>query len=217
MFKYSCFISYTTREAEVVVIKSVIDRIIDRLRAEGFVVPDPLYDHLSPPFYDYASLPPQRRSALELKRELADAISASACVISFVSPGYVESPWCQFEWKVGYDIELRERFPLTFAVVWKPLSDDDWRMLRSLGFPRLPPCVRSNPLRPSSAVRHPRVFAFEAWERDWPDPAISCAVRFIRNRTSLRCDRPTPELQLRRGAWLLSRSSWMPGAFGDDR
>lgn len=114
-YKYHCFISYTTREDEIRIIKPFIDDYTRRLHAEGY---------LTTIFYDGYKIPevPNRPDDL-LAKILADAIYDAAFVVAFVSPGYTGSEWCRFELDTALREHRQRGAPATCAsclpILWK--------------------------------------------------------------------------------------------------
>jgi len=117
--KYHCFISYTTREAEVRAIKPFVDRFVDELDTRGLIVAPFFYDHLCLDNRDYPSS--------ELCHALATGVAESVCMISFVSSGYLSSPWCLYEWGTMDGIQMLRgpRFSAVLPIVWKPLNKSE--------------------------------------------------------------------------------------------
>jgi hypothetical protein len=80
------FMSYSTRDDEVKIIKPFVDHYVHELRR---------YVAYIPIFYDGFYIPHGHQ---DLRRYLAQAIYDSDFTTAFVSPGYVSSAWCLFEW-----------------------------------------------------------------------------------------------------------------------
>jgi hypothetical protein len=116
-YEYNAFISYTTREEEVRQIKPFIDAFVDRLKRSGVTV--------CPVFYDGWHMERRRYERAELVHRLGDGISGSAFTIAFVSPGYVASEWCQFEWRTTVDVHSKRDTPALdysiLPILWKTL------------------------------------------------------------------------------------------------
>src|SRR5258708_10150335 len=94
--RFHAFMSYTTREEEVREIKPVVDRFLnDYLRPSiQAALGEP------PIFYDgwyLRNAPNAIRNEYSLQRALRFAIEESEMLLAFVSPLYVQSPWCMFE------------------------------------------------------------------------------------------------------------------------
>ena len=86
--EYCSFLSYSTRDDEVRLIKPFVDRYLDGIRDRIKYIPV---------YYDYFFMPGGHR---DLCHALGRAIRASDFTTAFLSPGYDSSPWCGFEW--GY-------------------------------------------------------------------------------------------------------------------
>jgi hypothetical protein len=121
-FRYHCFISYTTREREVQRIKPIIDRYCDTLKSRGVRV--------CPAYYDGWYLERHRYDPDELARLLRDAIANSAFTVSFLSPSYLWSHWCRFEWATTQDVHSRRPSPAPaksiLPLCWKRLAFYDF-------------------------------------------------------------------------------------------
>ena len=90
--RWIVFVSYTTREPEVRVLKPLVYAYLDELRLS---IPD--LEVWSPIYYDALYLTGQL-SEDQLREELNDGIEKSSFMAAFISPGYVGSRWCSFEW-----------------------------------------------------------------------------------------------------------------------
>jgi TIR domain len=104
------FLSYTSREQEVSALQPVMDAYCDILlkwgRTRGIDI-----------FYDHSSIAQDRSySDRELFTILGDAIRRSHLLVSFLSPAYISSRWCQFEFKTKFGIAPRQ----IHKVYWKP-------------------------------------------------------------------------------------------------
>lgn len=71
-------------------IQPFVDDFLKELRSQGMTTAPIFYDHLQKERRPY--------SGRALRRTLVEAIHCSACMVSFVSPGYLSSSWCVFEW-----------------------------------------------------------------------------------------------------------------------
>lgn len=89
-YDHHCFLSYTTREDEIRPIKRFIDRFIGELQAFGV-----RHSHV---WYDGFYLRDGRYDGAELERALSEGVAGSAFTVSFISPGYLTSGWCFYEW-----------------------------------------------------------------------------------------------------------------------
>jgi len=126
---YHFFVSYTKRENEVQEVYPLIMEFVEELKAAGFTA--------APLFFDLYRIGFNKYYEAELKDELKNAIANSVCMISFVSPGYIESDWCIFEWKT---IEMEKEYPLILPLIWK---DIDWKEAEfKLNLYRLPESKR---------------------------------------------------------------------------
>lgn len=89
------FVSYTTREQEVALVKPMVDRFLN-----GFLRRRIERDLGEPPgFYDGYSLyrPGAGLSDAELRSAIRFAVEESEVLVAFVSPEYPGSYWCRFE------------------------------------------------------------------------------------------------------------------------
>jgi hypothetical protein len=112
---YHCFISYTTREEEVRLIQPFVDKFLHVLRAQQILVAPFFYDHL---ILENRNYPPH-----ELREKLLQGIVESICEVSFVSEGYLSSPWCIFEWATMDGVQLYRgpKFSAILPIIWKSL------------------------------------------------------------------------------------------------
>jgi hypothetical protein len=104
------FLSYTRREEEVSVLQPVTDAYCDLLvrwaRTRGVEV-----------FYDRSSIPQDvTYSDGQLNEILGCAVRRSHLLVSFLSPEYIGSPWCRFEFETKWSTSHRE----IHKVYWKP-------------------------------------------------------------------------------------------------
>ncbi|MET0648262.1 MAG: toll/interleukin-1 receptor domain-containing protein [Pyrinomonadaceae bacterium] len=108
MQRFTVFLSYTSREDEVKTVQPLVDAYCNDLlvwaRTRGVEI-----------FYDHFSLPPKQRSDTELKATLAAHIRASQFFTAFLSPSYVESRWCCFEWREAA-FEVKPTHPIYWKV-----------------------------------------------------------------------------------------------------
>ncbi len=110
------FISYSTRDDEIGIIKPIIDEYCEALRSRVPYVPV---------FFDRFYIPDGHSDLLHY---LEDAIHQSDFTTSFLSPGYASSAWCGFEWWESYRISLSHRCPKCGShpmlhVLWKEFDD----------------------------------------------------------------------------------------------
>jgi hypothetical protein len=121
-YSHHAFVSYTTREDEVQEVKPWIDALGNRLVKLGIT--------FHPIYYDGWYLERVRRSPTELGAILAHAIGNCAFTISFLSPGYVKSPWCRYEWQATRALHTRRSEPAPeysiFPIVWKQIPTRSW-------------------------------------------------------------------------------------------
>lgn len=113
MSRWIAFVSYTTREAEVKAVKPLVDSYIRELERNAIAVAQ-----ISPVFYDCIYIrEPLEDPDLELR--LRKAIEQSHFMAAFLSPGYIQSRWCRYEWNCmtsREDATVRRVLPLH----WKP-------------------------------------------------------------------------------------------------
>ncbi len=115
-FRYHFFVSYTTREQEVRTIKPHVEHFIKELHKRGFK---------SHPFWlDLAEIGNFDGSNEELREELARAIDRCISLIAFVSPGYIKSEFCRFEFRhIGYTSPPHPDLFFRAELVWKTPFD----------------------------------------------------------------------------------------------
>jgi hypothetical protein len=123
-YEYSCFLSYTTREDEVQVVKPFIDDYRDELQREW-----ERYIGVNPRiYYDGWRLPPGLKPDEWLHSQLEKAIRMSAFVVAFVSPGYLTSGWCNWELSVAHEEHTRRGSPALEAsclpILWKDTEQE---------------------------------------------------------------------------------------------
>ena len=115
MKTFHAFVSYTSREEEVRIIQPIVDKYCHELwlwaKERGIHV-----------FYDQFCMEKRRYSEQELTVILGSALARAQFFVGFISPCYVESRWCCFEWRFGPMRDVfSERLHLpTQAVNWKP-------------------------------------------------------------------------------------------------
>lgn len=115
--EYHCFISYTNREDELRELRPLLDELGRAFQALRIV-------H-APFFWDRFELSDSFDTS-ELAAALLRAIDGSACMIAFVSPRYVSSPWCVFEWGAMNGVARRRgpQWPVVRPYVWRPRSHE---------------------------------------------------------------------------------------------
>jgi hypothetical protein len=167
-FRYHFFISYTTREDEIQEVLPTIDTICLELRQLGF-------SFLSPVFFDRLVLDNRKRSNRQIETELTEALRSSICMLAFVSPGYVSSEWCNFEWRIMNKESNMIGYSLIYPIVWKAI-----RATYSEDIPGLYPTVK--------LTGHVRDLEINSRKkqvvRDLANFIISCST--VRNRLQAR-------------------------------
>lgn len=149
------FVSYTSREAEVRQLRPFLDAFLKAL-------PEAAWRRFGI-WYDGVDLPQRRRTDLDLARQLTDAISICDFTTAFVSPLYLGSRWCQFEWVLTEKLHGRQWI---LPLEWKSIS-----YLRH--FARW-----KGPYRVSRCTIHPHRHL------DAVDCAVQAACEFVRARRS---------------------------------
>ena len=104
------FLSYTRREEEVRQFQAVTDvycrLLLDWARTHGVDV-----------FYDRSSIPQDvKYSDSDLEAMIRPAVCRSHLFVSFLSPEYVDSRWCRFEYTTKWEDAPRQ----IHKVYWKP-------------------------------------------------------------------------------------------------
>jgi TIR domain len=93
--QFRFFISYTSREDDIKEFQSFIDEFIEavqnRYLRRTF-------------FYDRISLEQRDRTDNQLSYELEEALNQSGFMIAFISPKYLLSNWCMFEWETAHKL-----------------------------------------------------------------------------------------------------------------
>jgi hypothetical protein len=114
-YEYHSFISYTTREDEVRIIKPFIDEYISILQARGV--------RFCPVFYDGWYLRDRYYDEVTLEAKLREGIVQSAFTTAFLSPGYLTSNWCCYEWGTTEGEHRKRVFPAPgysiLPICWK--------------------------------------------------------------------------------------------------
>lgn len=108
MNRFNVFLSYTTREEEVKKIKPLLDIYCRELWKWA-------QSNRIEIFYDDFTMEKRQYADSELEHILEDAIKKSQMMTAFLSPEYVKSKWCQFEY-----LKTREpKHPPVHAIFWK--------------------------------------------------------------------------------------------------
>lgn len=115
MKRFNAFVSYTTREDENRLVQPLVDRYCRELWQWASVRGVEI-------FYDQFSLPKVTYSDEQLMAVLGEALARTQFFVGFISPCYVESRWCCFEWRFGpmREIFARSLALPTQAINWKP-------------------------------------------------------------------------------------------------
>ncbi len=107
------FLSYTSREEETRQLRPLLDQYCLDLMRWGA-------SHGIDIFYDRLSLQPKHYEDDDLRNILSSRIRRSHLMTAFVSPEYVTSQWCQFEWEESRNPDK----PALHCIYWKPFSRD---------------------------------------------------------------------------------------------
>lgn len=113
-FKHHCFLSYTHRDPDTSQLQGPLADFAKGLQRKGFSVHKWAW-------VDFDRLGRGNFTDSALARALQTGIDESVAVIAFVSPKYVTSPWCQFEWMYR-DRDSGRRAPRR-SVVWKDIGN----------------------------------------------------------------------------------------------
>ena len=118
MIRYHCFISYTNRESELHELRPLLDAIGNAFRSFGVIE--------APFFWDRFNIDAQCGTS-ELATKLLNAIHESVCMIALVSPSYVSSPWCIFEWgsMAGIHLNRGPKWPAIRPYIWRRIDSAD--------------------------------------------------------------------------------------------
>lgn len=112
-FKYHFFVSYTARENETAYIKQLILEYTQGLKILGF--------NAWPFWFDLTHLGVWRGTDTSLKCELAKAIDNCITMVSFVSPKYLNSNYCAYEWEhMRWTSPVNQ--PFCVPIVWKEIN-----------------------------------------------------------------------------------------------
>jgi len=156
--RFHVFMSYTTREDEVQIVKPIVDRFLNHVL--GPIIEQTLGE--PPAFYDgYFLYNPSgaKYASLTLERAIRFGIEESEVLVAFVSPHYFGSQWCIFEWTTMASKKLRPWFDLCRRPPIQELRDQRATSRK----PRPWECVRARvmmslwrwrnePLRPGGAI-----------------------------------------------------------------
>jgi TIR domain len=112
-FKYHFFVSYSAREPETAYLKEVISDYVDGLKQLGYLA--------WPFWFDLHEIGLWRGTAAALRNELAKSIDESIAMVSFISPGYLESDFCSFEWEYMRRTSPHAR-TFQIPIVWKAIT-----------------------------------------------------------------------------------------------
>lgn len=118
-FSFHFFVSYTTREDEVKALLPTLEHFARELKARGFE------GHI-PFWFDRIAIGKFEGSDDELRCTLAHGINHCTAMIGFISPGYIESHLCKFEW-AHMARSTPPMAPLSFQlpIIWKSLDHKD--------------------------------------------------------------------------------------------
>ena len=109
--RFHVFVSHTTHEEEVRIIKPIVDRFLNNILRP--IIEQKLGE--PPVFYDGYSLYNPSRSWMlneDLEMAIRFAIEESEVLMAFVSPEYHASRWCRLEYETMSRKELRPWFDL---------------------------------------------------------------------------------------------------------
>jgi hypothetical protein len=116
-------VSYTSREDEIRQLKPILDQYIGALQGIGVRV--------CPVYYDGWYLRDRSYSDAELAGRLREAIGMSAFTVAFLSPGYLDSQWCCFEWMSTREEHAHRAHPAPkysiLPMLWKASSSTAMR------------------------------------------------------------------------------------------
>jgi hypothetical protein len=154
MIKYHCFLSYTNRDKELQELKPLLDCLGGIFRSLGVI--------RAPFFWDRFHIDTPSDSE-ELARSLLAAVRESACMLALVSPSYLSSPWCIFEWgaMAGVSLDRAHRVSLiSYACrsASAPRSLGSWWTAGIVAFPTrtgITRLLRARALATSVRVRSP--------------------------------------------------------------
>jgi hypothetical protein len=113
-FRYHAFLSYTTRTEEIAAVMPVVDATREYLNARGITTAPLFLDR-----FEWGGRIPNNN----LTDSLWSALSQSVCLIALISPGYLSSEWCRFEWDTmsGFSADRRvQHSPSTLRRLYMP-------------------------------------------------------------------------------------------------
>jgi hypothetical protein len=90
-FEYHFFVSYTTREDEVKILLPHLRNFVKALYEHG-------YEGRLPLWWDQVNLGKFQGSDDQLRSALTGGLDQCISLLAFVSPGYLASEFCRFEW-----------------------------------------------------------------------------------------------------------------------
>lgn len=114
MDKLRVFLSYTNREEEIQKIKPLIDAYCRNLLKWAQLNEIEI-------FYDDFTMRKRQYSDEELEKILGKAVDKSQLMTAFLSPEYVTSEWCQFEYVRARKNRHKNRETVLHAILWKPI------------------------------------------------------------------------------------------------
>ena len=107
MTKLNIFLSYTSREEEIKQIKPLVNIYCRDLWEWAKSNRIEIY-------YDDFTMEKRQYSKTELEQILREAIGKSHLMTAFLSPSYIESEWCQFEY-----LETKNKKKPIHGILWK--------------------------------------------------------------------------------------------------
>lgn len=115
--KYHCFLSYTGRDREVRELAPLLDAVVGAFSALGIVQ--------APAFWDRFEMG-READAAAIARAVSEGAKESVCMIAFVTPSYLASKWCLYEWgcMAGAHLDRGPEWPVILPFITKPLGDE---------------------------------------------------------------------------------------------
>jgi hypothetical protein len=122
--KYHCFLSYTGRDREVRELAPLLDAVVGAFRSLGIVQ--------APVFWDRFEMG-READAASVARAISEGAKQSVCMIAFVTPSYLTSKWCLYEWgcMAGAHLDRGPEWPVILPFITKPLGDDGQFVLQT--------------------------------------------------------------------------------------